>query len=91
MSETVRQRVVVHGRVQGVFFRDTARREALRRGVRGWVRNTREGTVEAAFEGEPEAVERLLEYAGEGSPGARVERVESFVEEPEGLDGFEIR
>ena len=87
-GETVRRRVVVHGQVQGVFFRDTARREAARHGVSGWVRNTAEGTVEAVFEGAPEAVERLLGFAEEGPPDAQVERVEPFEEEVEGLVGF---
>jgi acylphosphatase len=88
---TVRRRVVVHGRVQGVFFRDTARREAAAHGVSGWIRNTPEGTVEAVFEGEREAVERLLGFAEEGPDGAQVERVETFEEEPEGLTGFQTR
>ncbi len=88
-GDTVRRRVVVHGRVQGVFFRDTARREAARHGVSGWVRNTPEGTVEAVFEGERGAVERLVGFAEEGPPEAQVERVETFEEEVEGLDGFE--
>lgn len=90
-DETVRRRVVVHGRVQGVFFRDTARREAAGRGVSGWVRNTAEGTVEAVFEGEQDAVERLIGFAEEGPPQAQVERVETFEEEPEGLSGFKTR
>ena len=90
-DETVRRRVVVHGRVQGVFFRDTAAREASAHGVSGWVRNTPEGTVEAVFEGEPEAVERLVGFAEEGPAEAQVERVETFEEEPEGLAGFETR
>ena len=89
--EQVRRRVVVHGRVQGVFFRDTARREASRHGVSGWVRNTPEGTVEAVFEGEREAVERLVGFAEEGPPEAQVERVETFEEEVEGLEGFKSR
>ena len=87
--QTVRRRVVVHGRVQGVFFRDTARREASGHEVRGWVRNTPEGTVEAVFEGERDAVERIIGFAQEGPPAAQVERVEIFEEEPEGLAGFE--
>ena len=90
-AQTFRRRVVVHGRVQGVFFRDTARREASRHGVSGWVRNTPEGTVEAVFEGEREAVERLVDFAREGPAAAQVERVETFEEEPEGLGGFETR
>ncbi len=85
---TIRRRVVVHGEVQGVFFRDTAQREASAQGVNGWVRNTPEGTVEAVFEGEAEAVERLIGFANEGPEHAEVERVETFEEEPEGLDEF---
>ena len=90
-GETVRRRVVVHGRVQGVFFRDTARRKAADRGVSGWVRNTPEGTVEAVFEGDGEAVACLVGYAEDGPPEAEVERVETFEEDPEGLEGFEVR
>ena len=56
----IRRRVVVHGQVQGVFFRDTTRRQAESRGVAGWVRNRADGAVEAVFEGEPEAVESML-------------------------------
>ena len=90
-GEKLRRRVVVHGEVQGVFFRDTARREASRHGVSGWVRNTPEGTVEAVFEGEREAVERMIGFAQEGPSAARVEDIETFEEEVEGLDGFETR
>jgi acylphosphatase len=86
----MRRRVVVHGRVQGVFFRDTTRRLALEHGVSGWARNTWEGTVEAVFEGRPEAVERLVEFAHRGPSGAHVERVEVFEEDEEGLSGFAI-
>lgn len=84
----IRRRVVVHGRVQGVFFRDTLRRLALERGVAGWVRNREDGTVEAVFEGEPEAVEALVRCAHDGPAGAVVECVETLEEEPEGLSGF---
>jgi len=83
--------VVVHGLVQGVFFRDTVRRHAQSRGVAGWVRNNPDGTVEAVFEGEPEAVERLVAFAHEGPRGAIVERVDVVDEEDEGLAGFAIR
>ena len=86
----VRRRVVVHGRVQGVFFRDTARRMAQSRGVAGSVRNRDDGTVEAVFEGEPEAVESMLRFCREGPAGAVVERVEEFDEPPEGVEGFRI-
>jgi acylphosphatase len=86
----IRRRVIVHGRVQGVFFRDTARRMAQSRRVAGWVRNNPDGTVEVVFEGEREAVEDLVGWCHDGPRGAAVERVESFEEEPEGLEGFRI-
>ena len=60
---TIRRRVVVRGRVQGVFFRDTCRREARFRGVTGWVRNAADGSVEAAFEGNPAAVEAMIDWS----------------------------
>jgi acylphosphatase len=88
---TVRRRVVVHGFVQGVFFRDTVRQQALQRGVAGWVRNNRDGTVEAVFEGEPESVDRLVTLCHEGPRGARVDQVDVSDEAPEGLDGFAVR
>ena len=91
MSETVRSRVVVHGHVQGVFFRDTCRRKASERGVAGWVSNRGDGAVEAVFEGEPDAVRALVEWCGEGTRGAQVESVDEAREEPEGLSGFDVR
>jgi acylphosphatase len=91
VTEPVAKRVVVHGSVQGVFFRDTTRRRAESRGVAGWVRNCPDGTVEALFEGDPEAVDALVRFAGEGPRGAQVERVEVSEAQPRGLDGFEIR
>jgi acylphosphatase len=87
----IRRRVVVHGRVQGVFFRDTARRQAESRGVSGWASNRPDGTLEAVFEGEPDAVESILRFCREGPRGADVKRVEVTEEEPEGLSGFAIR
>ena len=87
----MRKRVVVHGRVQGVFFRDSARRQASSRGVAGWVTNRPDGAVEAVFEGEPDAVESLVRFMREGPRGADVSDVEVAEEEPEGLSGFEIR
>jgi acylphosphatase len=87
----MRKRVVVHGSVQGVFFRDTMRRLAEQRSVGGWVRNNRDGTVEAVLEGDESALERLLAFAQEGPRGAQVERVEIFDEKPEGLQGFVIK
>lgn len=90
-AERTRRRVIVHGRVQGVFFRDSARRRALQHGVAGWVRNRRDGAVEAVLEGPPRAVERLLEFFHHGPRQAEVERVEVCEEPPEGLSGFEVR
>jgi acylphosphatase len=86
----IRRRVVIHGWVQGVFFRDTVRRRAQSAGVAGSVRNNRDGTVEAVFEGEGDAVERLIDFCRRGPRGARVDRVEVASEDPEGLSGFEI-
>jgi acylphosphatase len=86
----IRRRIVVHGYVQGVFFRDTVRRRALADGVAGWVRNNRDGTVEAVFEGEPDAVERLVTSCRQGPRGARVDRVEVFDEQPESLVAFRV-
>lgn len=77
--------------MQGVFFRDTTRRQAIARGVAGWVRNRPDGTVEAVFEGEPEAVEALLAFCRQGPRGSQVDRVEVGEEEPEELTGFEVR
>ena len=84
----IRRRVVIHGRVQGVFFRSTLAHQAEQEGVAGWAENKPDGTVEAVFEGESKAVDRLIEVAGEGPPAARVERLETVEEEPEGLRGF---
>ena len=87
----IRRRVVVHGLGLGVFFRDSVRRRAVDAGVSGWVRNTREGTVEAVLEGESDAVAKLVAFCREGPRGARVERVDATDEPPEGLSGFAIR
>jgi acylphosphatase len=87
----IRRRVVVHGRVQGVFFRDTTRRMAESRGVAGWIGNRADGAVEAVFEGDPEAVESMVRFCREGPGRAEVERVEVEEEEPEGLEGFAVR
>jgi acylphosphatase len=76
--------------VQGVFFRDTVRRRADAARVSGWVRNNRDGTVEAVFEGDRVAVERLVDFCRHGPRGARVDRVDAFEEDPEGLAGFRV-
>ena len=87
----VRRRVVVRGHVQGVFFRDSVRGLAERYGVAGWVANRRDGAVEAVFEGEPDAVERLIRFCREGPRGARVSDVEVSEEEPVAEAGFSVR
>jgi len=87
----IRRRVVVHGHVQGVFFRDSMRRMAQQRNVAGWASNRPDGTVEAVLEGEADGVERLVEFAHRGPRGAQVESVDVFAEEPEGLSGFSVR
>jgi acylphosphatase len=87
----MRRRIVVTGRVQGVFFRDSIRRLASEEGVRGWVGNRSDGAVEAVFEGDPAGVERMLEFARHGPPGARVEGAEVFDEPSEDLPDFRIR
>ena len=86
----VRKRVVVRGRVQGVFFRDSTRRMAAERGVAGWVRNRDDGAVEAALEGEERAVEEMVAFARRGPRDATVEDVEVIDEEPVGESGFSV-
>ena len=86
-----RTRVLVSGRVQGVSFRDSTREKAQELGLSGWVRNLSDGSVEAVFEGEGDRVEEMLSWCKEGPPSASVQRVSSEDEEPENLQGFEIR
>src|SRR5918996_2087511 len=85
-----RTRVIIHGRVQGVFFRDTLRRRAESRGVAGWVSNRADGTVEAVLEGRESDIEALLGFCRQGPARAEVERVAVSSEPPEGLVGFKI-
>jgi acylphosphatase len=85
------RRVRVHGRVQGVFFRNWTADKALSLGVRGWVRNRLDGSVELMAYGEDDAVEALIAACRTGPPAARVERIE--VENADGRDpesGFEV-
>ena len=92
MSENpVRRRVRAHGRVQGVFFRDSVRREAARRDVAGWARNCSDGTAEAVFEGASDAVEAMVEFVRRGPGHAAVSSVDVADEAPEGLSGFDVR
>jgi acylphosphatase len=87
---TVRKRVRAHGRVQGVFFRDSVRRAAESAGVAGWAANRPDGTVEAVFEGQEAAVERLVELCRGGPGHSEVTELEVADERPEGLTGFDV-
>ena len=83
---------IVHGRVQGVFFRDYTQREAVQLGLNGWVRNLPDGTVETVFEGNAGQVDRMLSWLSTGSPMSRVSVVNSREEDISGeRDGFMIR
>lgn len=90
-GEPVRARVVVGGRVQGVFFRAQTRDMALRLGLAGWVMNRRDGSVEAVFEGDRAAVEDAVEWARTGPPAARVSSVDVSWEDTSNEDGFRVR
>ena len=90
-DEVIRRKVTSRGRVQGVFFRDSARERARTHGVVGWIRNTPDGAVEAILEGPPDAVDRVTRFLKTGPPDAEVERTEVDDERPEGLSGFEVR
>ena len=90
MSTTAR-RVRVHGRVQGVFFRDSCRAEAEARGVAGWVTNEPDGSVSAHLEGDAASVAEVVAWCHEGPRHAQVERVDEREVPPDGLAGFEVR
>ena len=86
-----RAHVFVSGKVQGVFYRDTTKKEADKRGVSGWVRNLRDGRVEAVFEGPRDKVDEMVAWCRIGSPLSRPTFVDRADEPEEGLKGFEIR
>jgi acylphosphatase len=90
-DEHIARSVVVHGAVQGVFFRDTCRELAQRARVTGWVRNEPDGTVAAVFEGPPEAVESMVAWCHDGPPRARVDRVQVDPAPPSGATTFDVR
>ncbi len=86
-----RVRLIIEGRVQGVFFRDSTRMKAEALGVTGWVRNRRDGSVEAVAEGPDERVREFVAWCRKGPPAARVERVRETPEEYKGeLSSFEV-
>jgi acylphosphatase len=92
MAEKIRSRAIITGRVQGVFFRAETQQAARRFGVTGWVRNRPDGSVEAVFEGDPEAVENTVNWCRQGPPHSRVEAVmvnpEKYIGE---FHNFDIR
>ncbi|MEK7218699.1 MAG: acylphosphatase [Patescibacteria group bacterium] len=83
--------VIVTGHVQGVFFRAHAKQAADRLGLKGWVRNSEDGTVEIRIEGEKEALKEFEEWCRKGPPDAEVEDVRCDAVEEEGYEGFYIR
>lgn len=88
----LRAQVIIHGIVQGVFFRASTREEAIRIGVGGWVRNLPDGTVQALFEGETKKIEEIIGWCHKGPPGAQVNKVDIFWEPYEKeFKLFEIR
>jgi acylphosphatase len=87
----IRLRVLVEGRVQGVWFRDSAWQQADRLGVNGWVRNLSDGRVEAVYEGPRDAVEEVVAWTRRGPERATVTTVEVYEEEPKGERGFSVR
>jgi acylphosphatase len=87
----VTRRLHIHGRVQGVFYRGWSVVTARALGLRGWVRNRRDGSVEILLQGDAEQVEAMIARCREGPPVARVERVEVAEDAEEGLAGFEER
>src|SRR5512135_48756 len=90
--ETLRAQVIIHGLVQGVFFRASTRDEAVRLGVGGWVRNLSDGAVQALFEGEKKKVEEIIGWCNKGPSGARVSKVDIFREPYKGkYKHFDIR
>ena len=90
-DELVRAHVRVRGRVQGVFFRGEMRDRAQSRAVAGWVRNLADGSVEAVFEGQADAVESMVDWCGRGPSGAQVDEVELQWESPSRERGFSVR
>jgi acylphosphatase len=90
LTDPIARRVLVDGHVQGVFFRDTCRREADARGVAGWVRNRSDGRVEAVFEGPEAAVEAMVAWCRRGPALAAVDALEVHEERPGGLVGFVV-
>jgi acylphosphatase len=90
-DDRVRAHVVVRGRVQGVWFRESCRAQASALGLGGWVRNASDGSVEAVFEGPEAAVERAVEWCRTGPDQARVDALDVRRESPTGEPNFHVR
>lgn len=86
-----RAHLFISGRVQGVFYRAFTKEVADSLGLKGWVRNLRDGRVEAVFEGDEDKISIAIERCKEGPPYAKVDNIELIWEEPEGFEDFEIR
>ncbi len=84
-------RVMIRGRVQGVWYRGWTVDQATSRGLRGWVRNRRDGAVEALFVGPADKIEAMIEACRSGPPAARVDAIERFPADGSGAQGFEQR
>ncbi|MGH8982484.1 MAG: acylphosphatase [Acidimicrobiia bacterium] len=91
MSGRVRRRVLVSGRVQGVWFRESCREQATLAGVAGWARNLSDGRVEVVLEGPEAAVDHVVRWCGHGPGRARLDSVEVVDEAPVGERGFRVR
>ncbi|CAN5527352.1 acylphosphatase [soil metagenome] len=85
---TIRRRLLVSGRVQGVFYRDSCRREAEEKGIAGSARNLSDGRVEVILEGDEDAINRMIDWCRRGSSQARVDSVEVEDQDPQGATGF---
>ncbi len=90
MADVRRVRIVVNGRVQGVWYRGSMQQEAERLGVAGWVKNCLDGSVEAVVEGTPAVIDALIAWCWKGPPAARVDDVAVHEEAPQGLRGFRV-
>ncbi len=91
-NQQARVRVFISGRVQGVFFRESAKKQANKLGIFGWIKNLRDGRVEAVFEGKKEKVDKILKWVKQGPLLAKVEKTDIFFENyQKEFDSFEIR